>query len=134
MSQRTRLLVKGTPAWIYMRALILICNHLTIHSYIYGFDYYIPDILDYLCMTNFVRLMVLDSLKNNPFGLSVLLAMLGQLLRICWSGWGVVHKFSNSLLLKNNSYSFSPRTEVRGPIKTVFESQPHVGHSAVQKT
>ena len=53
MSQRTWLLVKGTPTWVYKQALILNCNHhlyLIIHSYYiyicpYGFGYYIPDIL-----------------------------------------------------------------------------------------
>jgi hypothetical protein len=77
--------------------------------------------------------MVLDSLKDALFGLGILLVVSNQVLRICWSGLGVVHKLPNSLLLKDNSYYFSPRTEVRGPIKAVLKSQPNIGHYVVQE-
>ena len=64
MSQRTWLLVKGTPAWVYKQALILNCNHLII-SYILLFIY--CSYMDYfvifqvfwiiLVWANFVRLI-----------------------------------------------------------------------------
>jgi hypothetical protein len=36
--------------------IILLFVLIYIYICLYGFDYYIPDILDYLCVTNFVRL------------------------------------------------------------------------------
>ena len=42
MSQRTWLLVKGTPAWVYKQALILNCNNLISSISYYSFIVYIP--------------------------------------------------------------------------------------------
>ena len=67
MSQKTRLLVKGIPAWVYKKALILNCNHLIISYYILLFIYCLQSYMDYfvifqifwiiLVWANFVRLI-----------------------------------------------------------------------------
>ena len=64
-------MVKGTPAWVYKQALILNCNHLLyliIHSYYiyicpYGFDYYIPNILDNSCVSELCSSHLVSELR-----------------------------------------------------------------------
>ena len=121
MSQRTWLLVKGTPAWVYKRALILNCNHLILShyliSYILLFIYCLQSYMDYFVIFQIFWIILVWRTLFVSFGIraSSDLALGRTLLKLCLSR-----------LLANLFISKLLRFQGPWPKKSAF------GHSNIQ--